>query len=237
MSKDVRRGFDPNDLKAFGKEGLDLLSYAAEDLAFLLNRDYKIKGASTFVGNHYRLSERQRLAAVRAVSSEKDLRLRKAKEVHGDLEEVNIDGFNTVITLEVALSGSLLVKGMDGAIRDLAGLRGNYRIIDRTRIAIGLLLEALDKKEIKRANIFLDAPVSNSGRLKQIIEEVGRGYNVKLNISVIHSVDSMLSNLSGVVTSDAIILNQCQSWINIVGWIIENKIPDCWCIDFCSRQD
>lgn len=55
------------------------------------------------------------------------------------LETVHIDGFNTVITLEVALSGSPVFYCRDGALRDLAGLRGTYRVIDKTQEAIELL--------------------------------------------------------------------------------------------------
>jgi hypothetical protein len=40
-------------------------------------------------------------------------------------ESVEIEGFNQIITLEVALSRGLLLRGSDGAYRDLAGLRGS----------------------------------------------------------------------------------------------------------------
>lgn len=61
---------------------------------------------------------------------------------------INIDGFNTVITLEVALSASLLLKCMDGTIRDLAGLRGTYCLIDKTDTAILLIGNILGKSGI-----------------------------------------------------------------------------------------
>ena len=54
-------------------------------------------------------------------------------------QEVWIDGFNIIITLEVLLSGSFLFVGMDGAIRDLAALRGTYRIIPETAEAVRIL--------------------------------------------------------------------------------------------------
>ena len=73
-------------------------------LQYLLNQGYHIKGASTFVGNHYLLSERQRLALTRDVSSNENILLRERKEVENIPQGsvVNIDGFNTIITLEVA---------------------------------------------------------------------------------------------------------------------------------------
>jgi hypothetical protein len=56
---------------------------------------------------------------------------------------VLIDGFNTFITLEVALSGSLVLQCADGTLRDLAGLHGSFRIVDKTVAAVDLVLKAL----------------------------------------------------------------------------------------------
>lgn len=150
MCKIVKRGHFPSDEKEFTGKHVDKLYKAGQDLYYLLNQGYNIKGASVFVGNHYLLSERQRLALSRAISSEKNIKIRKEKEVKDNLENsiVNIDGFNTIITLEVALSNSLLIKCMDGTIRDLAGLRGTYRIIDKTELSIMKIGETLEKHKI-----------------------------------------------------------------------------------------
>lgn len=117
---------------------------------------------------------------------------------------------------------------MDGSIRDLAGLRGTYRIIDKTEIAVNLILKWLDMKQIQKANIYLDSPVSNSGSLKALIAENAETFAVKINIEVINNVDSVLEKLPFVISSDAIILNKCQSWINMNKDIIDNDIKDAW---------
>jgi len=217
MSTIVKRGYSPNDKEEFGSKSLDKLHKAGRDLQYLLNQGYHIKGASTFVGNHYLLSERQRLALVRAVSSENSIKMRKSKEVkiipHGSV--VNIDGFNTIITLEVALSDSLLLKCMDGTIRDLAALRGTYRLIDKTDTAIMLIGRILERNGVGKAVFYLDAPVSNSGRLKQRITELLEQFHFEVQVEVIHNVDVVLQKLSNVITSDAIILDKCTSWINL----------------------
>lgn len=77
---------------------------------------------------------------------------RKSKEITNisNIEEVHIDGFNTIITLEVALSNSLIIKSMDETIRDLAGLRGTYSVIDKTEVAIKLIGEFLLEHKIKK---------------------------------------------------------------------------------------
>lgn len=234
MCKVVRRGYFPSDRKEFTDNNLDKLYNAGKDLYYLLNQGYKIKGASVFVGNHYLLSERQRLALTRGISSEKNIKIRKDKEVNINIENsiVNIDGFNTIITLEVALSNSLLVKCMDGTYRDLAGLRGTYGIIDKTKDAILNIGEVLEKNKIKKANFYLDSPVSNSGNLKKKIEELLKNFSFEVEVFNINKVDATLEKLENVISSDAIILDKCKSWINLNKEIIEKKMENNFYIDF-----
>ena len=234
MSTIVKRGYSPNDQREFGNKSINKLLKAGRDLQYLLNQGYNIKGASAFVGNHYLLSERQRLGLVRAVSSEKSIKMRKSKEIEqipfGSV--INIDGFNTVITLEVALSDSLLLKCMDGTIRDLAALRGTYRLIDKTDTAILLIGKILEKNKIGKVIFYLDAPVSNSGRLKQRIIELLNQFNFEVQVEVVQSVDTVLEKLDNVITSDAIILDKCISWINLNAKIIEEINEDYPYVDF-----
>lgn len=236
MSKSTRRGYVPSDEKEFSQTQLPLLKKASEELFYLMNRGFPVKGASTFIGNHYMLSERQRSALTRTVSSESDLLLRREKEITPCLDTcrnstIHIDGFNTIITLEVLLSGSLVLKCMDGSVRDLAGLRGNYHIIGKTQIAVNLLLNYLVELQVKEANIYLDSPVSNSGRLKTLIAELAQLYRLKVNIEVIPNVDSVLEELPYVVTSDAIILNRCNSWLNLTYEIISKRCLESWIVE------
>lgn len=239
MSTIVKRGYSPNDQKEFGGAAIGKLCKAGKDLQYLLNQGYPVKSASTFVGNHYLLSERQRLALARAVSSEESIGLRKAKEIESlpPGSTVNIDGFNTIITLEVALSDSLLLKCMDGTIRDLAALRGTYRLIDKTETAVLLIGKALEREKAAKAVFYLDAPVSNSGRLKQRILGVFNQFNFEVQVEVINNVDSVLEKLDNVITSDAIILDKCISWMNLNAKIIEDIANNSQYIDFCSKEN
>lgn len=234
MSKITRRGYVQSDEKEFRSDNLIKLYKATEELFYLLNRGYKIKGASIFIGNHYLLSERQRIALVRGISNSEDTIRRKSKEVTNisNVKEVHIDGFNTIITLEVALSESLIIKSMDGTIRDLAGLRGTYSVIDKTEIAIKLIGEILLENRIQRAIFYLDKPVSNSGRLKLKILEIFNTFKIEIEVENIDNVDSILKSKDNVVSSDAIILDNCISWINLNRYIIEEKIKKYNFIDF-----
>lgn len=236
MSRAVVRGYSPNDKKEFSEQSMKNLLQAKGDLRYLLNNGYNIKGAATFVGNHYMFSERQRLALIRAVSSDKSIQMRKAKEIKDfyNAGVVNIDGFNTIITLEVALSNSLLLRCMDGTIRDLAAMRGTYRLIDKTETAILMIGKILESNEVNKAVFYLDAPVSNSGRLKQRIIELLSGFHFEVQVEVIHHVDTVLEKLENVITSDAIILDRCKSWINLNKMIIEDSMKGYPYVDFFS---
>ena len=121
---------------------------------------------------------------------------------------------------------------MDGTIRDLAALRGTYRLIDKTDEAIVLIGRMLEKHKTAKAVFYLDAPVSNSGRLKQRIADLLKEFSFEVQVEVIHNVDTVLEKLDHVITSDAIILNKCISWINLNRRIMEEFIGEYPYIDF-----
>lgn len=227
MPENVLRGYCPTDERDFYKQ-LDTLKKAGNDVYYLINQGYPVKSATEFVGNHYLLSERQRLALARSISSEASLLARKAKELSSLSEgaAVHIDCFNTIISLEIAFSGSTLLLCMDGTIRDLAGLRGTYRLIDKTDMAIRAVRGVLEREKVGVAHFVLDAPVSNSGRLKARIAEIMEDSPVRASFSVIHDVDKYLYTQEAVVTGDAIILDHCRSWFNLVRRAIDHEIGD-----------
>lgn len=220
----IKRGGAEGDEKEFSVSSIRSLRKAAEHIRYLINEGYPIKSASVFVGNHFLLSERQRLALVRSISSDQQILLRREKECRADElrgRTVYIDGFNTVITLEIALCQSLLLQCMDGTIRDLAGLRGTYRLIEETPQAVQIIANTLESLKVQKAVFYLDAPVSNSGRLKSLIADVWENCDMELDIQVINDVDRTLQEKDLVITGDAIILDNCKSWFNLLGICLE----------------
>ena len=233
--KETRRGYVDTDKRDFSDANLITLQKAQQEIHWLLDRGYPIKNAVTFVGNHYLLSTRQRSALTRATSPTASITRRKNKEVFAcDNQIVHIDGFNLIITMEVALSNSTLIKCMDGTTRDLAGLRGTYRLIDKTDIAITLIGEKLQSMKIAGVLFYLDAPVSNSGRLKTKILQLLNDYGYTVNVELISSPDALLKGKENVVTTDAIILNDCISWINLGSSIISDCIESLKVINLSS---
>lgn len=233
MRKQSGRGYVPEDERNFGKDALVTLCRAGSDICYLLNQGYRIEGAATFVCDHYRLSKRQRIALVRWAASDDAVRLRKAKEL-ADCKgkTINIDGFNTIITLEVALSGSPVILCRDGCLRDLAGLRGTYHPIDMTVKAVNRIGDFLEREEACEAVFYLDAPVSNSGRLKVLIQEELAKYSFHTEVYCENGVDAILKSLECVVTADSVVIEQAKSYINLNRYLLSEDIPDLWLIDF-----
>ena len=216
----AKRGYVPEDERNFSPSALDTMRTASRHIEYLINEGYDLKQASVFVGNHFLLSERQRLAIMRSLATKEQLEARKAKETTCG-KEIWVDGFNMIITLEVLLSDSVLFLCMDGTIRDLAALRGTYRIIPETTSAVTMLLDVLQEINAESVHILLDEPVSNSGRLKTLIADVGEEYPFDLDIQIRKDVDRELYGKENVVTSDSVILDICESWINLTPVCLE----------------
>jgi hypothetical protein len=221
----ARRGFMPTDERDFSDKSLPVLRRAAEEVLFLQNRGYMMTNATRFVGDHYQLSERQRLALSRTISPLASIVERKSRQVT-DIsgETIYIDGFNVIIGLEIACSQSMLFKCMDGTVRDLAGLHGTYRLIPQTDEGIKMLIKALGELKVSKAVIFLDKPVSNSGRLKQRIYELAEEISFELEVLTENAVDSILKTKTIIASADAIILDECSKWFNLNRYIVDTYI-------------
>lgn len=224
---DAKRGYVPEDERNFSAEAVEKMRTASRHISWLLDEGYDLKQATVFVGNHFLLSERQRLAIMRSVASRQQILERKRKRVSIEAlagKEVWIDGFNTIITLEVLLSDSLLFVCMDEAVRDLAALRGTYRLIPETAEAVMMLFDVLQEARVSKVNILLDEPVSNSGRLKTLIAETAEGnYAFDLIIQICRDVDRTLYQKEYVITSDSVILDHCVSWVNLTAECMKRK--------------
>ncbi len=232
------RGVDKEDKRFFKESERKRMLYAQEEIRFLMDRDYPLPPVIKLVSDRYQFSSRQRLALQRASCKTQSEKLRQDKCLpldHLKDDTIYLDGFNIIITLETALSGGVVVIGQDQCVRDLAGIRGNYRIIDKTIKALEILSNAFIKLDAKQICFYLDGPVSNSGRLKLKILEFAKLYHLSINVEVINNPDTVLSNMQRIVTSDAIILDACQSYFNLVAYCIKEYIPDAFVVKLDSH--
>ena len=83
----AKRGYVPEDERNFSLEAVEKMKIASSHILYLINQGYDLKQATVFVGNHFQLSERQRLAIMRSVASDQDRIKRKSKQL--SLSELN----------------------------------------------------------------------------------------------------------------------------------------------------
>ena len=234
MSRYVRRGYHPADSKSFTGSGLASLRQAAKELHWLLDQGYHLAPAAVFVSNHHQLTSRQRTALTRSTASSQKLAARARRQLAGSQlaqKHLLIDGFNLIISLETALAGSALFLGADGALRDLAGLRGSYRLIGQTGQALDLLGDFLTGLSLAAATVYLDAPVANSGRLAQLIRHKATGWPFACQVKTVPDPDLLLAGQAMIASSDSVLLDNCQSWYNLARELIREFIPQAWIVD------
>jgi hypothetical protein len=225
------RGAHPEDLRLFDRTQLRRMRGPAEEIVWLLGRGYPLAGAVDFVGNHHQLEARQRLALQRALCSPEQRRKRSARAIErtdARGRTLLIDGFNLIITVEVAISGGLVLDCSDGTVRDLAGLGGSYHPVAETDEALELVGRELAALAPARARFFLDAPVSNSGRLRARVEDRAKKWPFPVDAEVVPNPDAILARADNAVTSDSTVLDRCGSWLNLARFIVDRHVPSAW---------
>lgn len=231
----THRGLHPEDPQLFDAENLPRLRAATCDLSWLLERAYAVNSALKLVGDRYQLTARQRAAVLRSACPEPKVRARRARqlspaELRG--ERLCIDGFNVLTTLEVALSGGVLLIGRDGVMRDIAGVHGSYRRVAETPKAIALLGQLTQGWGVAECAFYLDQPVSNSGRLRALLIDAARQQKLPWSATVVPDPDVVLMRSVHVVASaDAQILDADVRWTNLTHDCVEHAVPGAFRVD------
>lgn len=230
------RGPHPQDGKLFCRENTAALRQAAADYSLLLTKEYPQNASLKLVGDKFELTERQRLAVMRSSCSDVQLAGRLARQIQpAELagRDILIDGYNNLITIEAALSGAFVFIGRDGCMRDLAGLHGTYRKVSETVPAIELINNVLTELSVKSVYWLLDKPVSNSGRLKKIIES--QAVDAELEVKLVNNPDTELIQTGKIAaTSDGDVLDKTKLWVNLTKFVIERFVKNVCTIDLRS---
>lgn len=221
------RGPNPKDPALFHSDQWALLRNAVDDLCWLLTRGYPRQASLQLVGNRYNLRERQRVAVGRTSCSDRQSAERGGKSRPAG-PAMAVDGFNVITTLEAALSGGVLLLCRDSAVRDMASMHGSYKRVEETPDALGLVARCCPDSELLW---YLDQPVSNSGRLRQMILNYAQENGLDWRVELVKDPDPILKKCElPVITSDSAILDEAQSWFNLAGDAVERFLPDAWVV-------
>jgi len=220
------RGLAPEDHSFFDPQRVALLQKAVCDLSWLLSRGYPSKASLKLVGNHYQLTERERLAITHAANDGSPRRSPASVDSLGG-KSLCIDGFNLLITLEAALGGGIVLRGMDGCYRDIANIHGSYSLRIETQEAVELVGKTIKTLKVKEALWLFDRPVSNSGRLAKLVNDTAKKLGSPMHAKTADQVDTKVKTCGSIaVTADSVILNSGTEWFDLAAWLIEHKIPN-----------
>lgn len=212
------RGSHPKDDEHFSPSALPALRAAVHDLSWLRTRGYGDTSSVKMVGDRYRLKRRQRNAVARSACSDAERAHRRVRRkapsaVAGHW--IDIDGFNVLISVEGLLGGAYLFVGRDRAYRDVDPVQGTYRMVAETTPAICAIRDAILRRHAVGVTWWLDAHVSNVGRLKTRLADHGPAA-LGWEIQVSDQVDDALAASSNLVaTSDSAVLDQVSAWCSI----------------------
>ena len=193
------------------------------------------------VGNRHSLTARQRMAVARCACSQQEAQQRRQRQVESAQlcgQELWLDGYNVLSILESALAGGIVLLGRDGCCRDIAGIHRRYRKVNETMPVLRIVGEVAVAWGVSRCRWWLDKPVSNSGRLKTLILDVAGNAGWNMEVELTFSPDHVLSHTDQVIaTSDGIVLDRCQRWVNLSRLLIAQQIPHAKLVDLSFEQN
>ncbi len=230
--KRLHRGPHPEDTESFRSEALPFLRSAVSDLSWLLTRGYAERSSTKLVGDRYNLTERQRIAVRRCACSDEALRSRQAREIEvADArgKQLLLDGFNVLTTVEAALGHGVVLIGRDGCYRDMASMHGSFKSVEETPESVLLIGRTLARLGAGEVSWYLDQPVSNSGRLKQLIRAIADEQQWRWRVELVPDPDSVLAESDElVVSADSGILDRCGPWLNLARQVVSEHVPHAW---------
>ncbi len=142
-----------------------------------------------------------------------------------------VDGYNVLTTVEAALAGGVVLHARDGTFRDMASMHGTFRKVAETEPALEILGKTLAHLRPKQCLWYLDRPVSNSGRLKQWIEQIAQKHGWPWRVELVANPDPILWESPEIVASaDSVILDHCRAWLNLARWAVQQYIPGAWIV-------
>jgi hypothetical protein len=139
------------------------------------------------------------------------------------------------LTVEAALGGGVVLATRDGCYRDLASVHGTYRKVAETLPAIELIGRTLADLGIASAEWLLDRPVSNSGRLRQLLLATAATHGWLWTVDLVDSPDRDLSHGETLIaTADSAILDRNGPFANLARWVVERHVAGAWVVSLAD---
>lgn len=232
------KGLHPEDPESFAPGQWPALRAATRDLAWLYDHGYKPTSSLKLVGDRYALTERQRAAVSRCACADRSAAARTSRMLPPEAlrgEHLQVDGFNVLTTLEVALSGGVVLLGRDGVLRDIAGVHGSYRRVEETLPAIEAVATTLQQLNVHSCEWLLDRPVSNSGRLRAALLAHAARANLEWTVEVVPDPDRLLAASHAIIASaDGAVLDRASRSFNLARHCLETCAIEALVVDLSA---
>jgi hypothetical protein len=107
----------------------------------------------------------------------------------------------------------------------MASMHGSYRRVAETRPALELIGDQLQRWGVGRSVWWLDRPVSNSGRLCQLIGAVSAAHQWPWEARLAGDVDRQLIAAASIIASaDSVVLDRAGKWFNLAATLISVQL-------------
>ncbi len=198
---------------------LHLIARAAPDFYFFQNRGYPRSSALDWVGNRYQLTQLERQLLLRGVFSQETSLLRQARRCKGEDwlgHLLVVDGHNVQITVESAILGRILLKGNDGALRDLAGQSARFRLTEVSEVAQDWIFGFLSEFRPREVLFLFDAPMSHSGLLAEQYRRRLKRAGLRGDSRAVPVPESEIP-VDGCVaaSSDRAVIDRSMAWLDL----------------------
>ncbi|MBN2021360.1 MAG: DUF434 domain-containing protein [Pirellulales bacterium] len=234
----THRGPHTLDRRLFGADAIARLRAATGELSWLLARGYPPDASLKLVGDRHRLVARQRTAVARSACGDRQAADRQSRRMGSDAirgQVLRLDGYNVLTTVEAALAGGVVLAARDGCLRDMASMHGSYRKVAETLPALERIGQKLSEAGPAECLWYLDRPVSNSGRLRAIVEDLAAARGWPWRVELVADPDAILSRPGPpVATADSVILDRCGPWVNLVREILAEEPANVWLVDLAA---
>ncbi len=216
------------------------LSIIFQDVAYLLNRGYDKRKVIDFVASRYLLNWESRNFIFRTMSSDEHANKIMIKLMTIDQlknKKLGLDGFNILITLKEMIQGNPVFLCYDGVIRDICGNYGKFLLDDVGYKAMKLFSTVLASFSLKKFRLFLDQPVSHSGKVAECLRDELRNTLIKQkgstkfstssienSIITVRSPDHELKQFDLVASHDSIVMERPEGIFDIPHHIIRTKL-------------
>ena len=141
----------------------------------------------------------------------------------GPLDQV-VDGLGGAVGGPGSVPGDELVSPPGEAAAKGADLGREVVVLE---IGGELIEVATGELGVGRCVWYLDSPVSNSGRLRQMILDAANARGCDWQVEVVPNPDIILAAAQETVaTADSVILDRCRQWLNLARVAVSTRLPD-----------